>query len=409
MTILETSTSSAELSIQSILIDVLDARCELLTVSYELHAAQPDDQRPLLLDFGECPLWPISIEGDLIESIIYGEASDTVLERISINPRAGASWGDSSEIRIKLRWGSRAPHPALFGQWHLEIPGDLPTVGRRDEVRTAVRAQAPIRLRGYVDQLLAGALSHSLDVPVDSGGALLIGVLTRASYDPIDFQQGYAQLRLIGNTKNDLSVVNRGQINSTIQQMARFFGDRLSAHPGMRIVIDLNSTRESRRVSGPLLAQPISRFRLPGTKEPAHELPIARAVAGIWWGAGVRIEGQEGIQLFLAIAFALGLVWTQSHEQRKTSDALLQYYRERMIPTQRFKQVEYRAGERSLGMGMVIYEALLKRPKLWATLQALTTEYWGYFVPQDLVFTHFEKGGLPRDEFERKRFRRTDI
>jgi hypothetical protein len=150
-------------------------------------------------------------------------------------------------------------------------------------------------------------------------------------------------------------------------------------------------------------------FRLPELKQSGYEFPIAREIAGIWWGAGVRIEGTEGIQLFIGISFAIGLAWAQSHMYRKAFDALLQFYRQRMISTPRFKQVGYRPGERSAGMGMVIYEALAREPRLWTTLQELTTEYWGFYVPEDLVLARLEKGGVSRKDFVRKRFRRTEI
>jgi hypothetical protein len=234
-------------------------------------------------------------------------------------------------------------------------------------------------------------------------------VLTRSSYVLVETERANTQVRLLGNSKDALSVVNREQICSTIQQISRFFGEKLSAHPALRVLVDLDSTCETRSVSGPLVAQALSRFRLPEIKQSGYEFPIARNIAGMWWGAGVRIEGAEGIQLFTGISFAIDLAWAQSHIYRKAFDALLEYYRERMIPTPRFGHVEYHPGERSIGIEMILYEALAQRPRLWITLQELTREYWGSYVPEDLVLTRLEKGGVSRRELARKRFRRTDI
>lgn len=404
----DTHSGIAELSAERIAVELSAESDPLLTVHYVLRSAQSGDRRPLLLDFGECPLWPVSIEGSEIESITYDERSNTVLERVSLHPRASTSWKENAEITIRLRWRQIAPHPALLGTSHLYLPPDLPRIGRRDAVRTGISAQPVVTIRG-ADRFLAGALSYSLGSPFDDHAPLLRALLTRSSFLAIEADPRGVQLRLLKNSGDSLSISNQKRMYSTIHQMTHFLGDELRVNPGLRIMVDLDSTRTTRSVAGPILAQSLKRFRLQKLDQSTNEFPIARAIAGNWWGAGVRIEGALGIHLFNGIAFALGLAWAQSYALKGSFDALLEYYRERMVTTPRFRQVEYRPGERSIGIGMVLYEALIQEPSLWTSLSELTREFWGQYVPEELVLARLEKDGVSRRDFARKHFCRTDV
>lgn len=409
MMFLDADSVSTSLTTRSIAVDLSDEQWPLLTVRYDVRANAAGDRRPVVLHFGHCPLWLISIEGSEFEAVFHDDQAHRVPETISVYPRPGMSWQARSEIRIKLRWTASAPHPSLLGQSHLTLPVELPLIGRGDITEKSVYAQVPVSLQGRAEQLLAGSISNSINSPADTADPLLLAVLTRSSYDVVEIERRDSQLRLLGTSKEGLSNDNRRQIFLTLQQMARYVGDKLGAHPGLRIAVDLNATQNTRSVSGPLLTHELSRFRLPELKQPGYEFPVARDVAGIWWGAGIRIRGDDGIHLANGISFAIGLAWAESHMYKKTFNALLEFYRQQMVSTPRFKGVDYRPGERSIGMGMVIYEVLARRESLWRSLDEMTKEFWGYYVPEELVLGGLEKGGVARRDFARRHFRRVDI
>jgi hypothetical protein len=399
---------SADVSVRAISVEHSGEGRSLLTVRYELAMTYTVDQRPLIIDFSECPLWPISLNGSDVDALEFDENDSTPLERVSVQLRPNVSWRESSEVTVRLKWKNIAPHPALLGHSYLYLPADLPRIGEREKLGLAVSLQPVLRMQGDFQSMLVGAQSYTLDNVVNNDGPLLRGVLGRNSSIGFDDERDSTQLRLVGSVANDMSTTNRQQIRSTISQMCSFFGDRLRAQPGLRIAAALDSGRNARSVSGPLLAQSLDRFRLPELDQPGHEFPIAREIAANWWGTGVRIEGVDGIYLSGGIAFALGLLWTQSHAPKNVFDVLLQYYAERMVDSARFKHIGFRPGERSAGIGMVVYEALARIPKLWTVLQHLTAEFWSCSVPDNVVLESLGKVGFPVEEFARKRFLRDD-
>jgi hypothetical protein len=60
-----------------------------------------------------------------------------------------------------------------------------------------------------------------------------------------------------------------------------------------------------------------------------------------------------------------------------------------------FRQVPYRAGERTVGIGFVIFHALSKQPDVWNSLQQLTSEFWGRNAFEDVVLARLEEAGVP--------------
>jgi hypothetical protein len=408
MSYTNSQTDSADVSVRAISVQHSGEERSLLTVRYELAMTCRVDQRPLIVDFSECPLWPISLNGSDVDALEFDESDSTPLERVSVHLRSNATPRESSEVTVRLKWKNIAPHPALLGHSYLYLPADLPRIGKRENIGLEVSPQPVLRVHGDFERKLVGAQSYTLDNVVNNDGPLLRGVLARNSSIGFDDERDTAQLRLVSSVASDLSTTNRQQIRSTIIQMCSFFSDRLRAQPGLRIAAAVDSGSNARSVSGPLIAQSLDRFRLPELDQTGNEFPIAREIAANWWGTGVRIEGLEGIYLSGGIAFALGLHWAQSHAPTNSFDVLLKYYAERMVDSARFKHIEFQPGERTAGIGMVVYEALAREPKLWTVLQQLTAEFWSCSVPDNVVLESLGKGGFPIKEFTGKRFLRAD-
>jgi hypothetical protein len=368
----DSKTDSADVLVRAIHVQLSNREHPLLTVRYELASTEAIDPRPLLVEFSSCPLWPVSLEGSEVNAIQFDGEDGTTLERVFLRPRANATWNATSEVTMTLEWTSRAPHDPLLGQSYLYLPAELPQIGKRQGFSAELSRQPPVRIQGEFQSWLVGAQSYALDALVNGDDPLLRGVLSKKPSIRFDDERDRIQACLIGDVTRSMSAASRQHVRSTIGQMCNYFSEKLHAPSSLRIAAALDSGVNARSVSGPLLAQSVDRFRLPELNQSGHEFPIAREIAANWWGAGVRVEGPGGVYLTGGIAFALGLLWTQSHAPRNFFDALLQYYTERMVDSARYEHVRFRPGERSAGIGTIVYEALASNPKLWTVLQQLT-------------------------------------
>lgn len=404
----DTPTDSADVVVRAMHVQLSNREHPLLTVRYELASTKPVDKRPLLVDFSACPLWPMSLSGTDVNAIRLDEDNGTPIERIFLRLPSNATWKETFEVTITLKWKSASPHAALLGQPYLYLPAELPQLGKREVLDSGLSSQPVLRLNGDVGRWLVGAQSYFLDEVVNDEGPLLRGILAKTSSIRFNDHKDKTQLCLIGDVTRDISAASRQQIRATIDQMCNFFRDSLNAPSGLRIAAALDSHGTARSVSGPLIAQSIDRFRLPELNQSGHEFPIAREIAANWWGTGVRVEGAEGVYLSGGIAFALGLFWTQSHAPKNFFDELLQYYTDRMVDGAQFNHVALRPGERTAAIGIVVYQALASNPKLWTVLQQLTSEFWSCYVPENVLLASLKKGGFPESEFADKRFLRDD-
>lgn len=197
-------------------------------------------------------------------------------------------------------------------------------------------------------------------------------------------------------------------IATTIREMCTFCAERLHVSPALRIAAALDSSAKTGAVSGSLITEPLERFRLPSLEQVGYEVPIARSIATNWWGTGCRIEGPGGLFLQGGIAYAVGLAWAASHLSKERFDMLVEYYEKRTARESHFRRVPYRAGERTVGIGFVIFHALSKQPDVWNSLQQLTSEFWGRNVLEDVVLARLQEAGVPTRDFVRMRFQRTD-
>lgn len=401
----DTYSDVADVSVQAIAVELSNEELPLLTARYALHANQTGDRRPILIDYSMCPLWPISLKGSGAESISYGENARLGLDSEMLRLRSGGAWGAAIEVVVELRWTNSASRPPLINEYFLHLPANLPRIGRPSRDQTGKSIQVPISVDAIHDRRLVSAIAHSLSDEAITDRPLVQAVFGRGN-DLRCGDAGRAQICLLGSSAVDLAGDHQQQICATLHGMHDFFSERLKARPALRLAVVVNSSSETKGVSGALLTRPLENFQLPGLHQPAHEFPVARDVASTWWETGCRIEGDGGFHLSAGISFALGLAWTKLHTSEERFYSLVQWYRQRMVPAARFAATEFRPGERLIGIGMVLFEALEKRPALWNTLQELTNDYWGAYAPKDVVLAQLEKGGVPTKDFTRKRFHR---
>lgn len=398
---------TAEVSVQSIIVEFSQDPLIAITARYLLHANLKDDRRPVLIDFLECPLWLVSIEGTVIESLIYDEEASPVVDRLLLSLRAGGvqSW-ENAQISIKLKWTRSAPHPPLFEGKYLFLPANLPSFDVFGYSQAETRQQIPVSFRGETDHLLVGAIPASLNGIQSDNPSFIQAILARSSAAPCTADQDRIQVRLLECSRTNLSKQALDQICSQVRQVCAYLGERLQAYPALRIAAVLDSSAKTGSMPGALLTQPPESFRLPQRDQSGNENSIARAIATNWWGEGCQIAGPSGLYLAGGISFALGLTWTQDHTSSGFFETLLASYQQRVVLSSPSIRSEFRPGERSIGIGLVLYEALMREPGTWKVLQQLTLEFWGCYAAEEVVLRRMREAGVPIGDFDRKRFLR---
>jgi len=398
---------AAAITLASITLDLSDDVDPLITARYRVCPLASDERRPIQIDFSDCPLTPVSVESEGAKPIVFkGSGSGMIYKTLlHLQSSADSSWCEQ-DVVIKLKWSDDASHPSPINRHYLYCPNELPTVGSLKRSEAGVALQTPVNFQGAFDQLLAGAVAYSAGVHVEASGPYVRAVLARNDVIAFESVQDEAQVRLVGIPHAMLTVEYKSQIYSTIREMCAYVGERLQVHPIVRIGAELNAPAKSQSLPGPLLLQPLERFRRPSQPHAAPEFPTARDVANNWWGAGCRIDGPNAIYLNNGIAWAIGLAWAKAHVRPREFDLLLAYYQERMIRYSRLAKPAVRPGERSVGMGVVLYDALSTNSEAWNALRKLTAEYWACLVPEQVVLSSLDEVGVPVADLEQRRFHR---
>lgn len=399
---------TANISVRSIALELAGGSDQIITARYRLHANREGDRRAASIDFSECPLWPLSVEGTLSETVTYDSDAEVVLENTRLNLRKDAASWDDSEIVIRLRWAEKFAHPPLSDQGYLFLPADLPFVGRGYDPRTLPTIRTYLQLAASFDRLLVGAVGLETKGSLDENCALLQAVLGRKHEFAWASRDQETQVRLESLASAAPSSDTIAFIDETIRGMCDFYVDRFELSPKLRIGAALQSTRKSRAMAGALLTEPLSRYRRPTPESEPNPFHIARQIATNWWGVGCRVHGARGFYLDGGIAFAAGLAWMERNIADEPFGGVLEFYKERLVAESRFWPKPFQPGERTIGIGLVIFDALRDSPKVWRVLQELTNEFWGRFAPEEIVIAHLEGAGVPTRDFVRKRFHRPE-
>ena len=94
------------------------------------------------------------------------------------------------------------------------------------------------------------------------------------------------------------------------------------------------------------------------------------------------------------------------HSPKLYFDRLLAYYNARLVRNWPIPLRDSNLGDRSIPMGLAIYDGLAKQPIIWDCLRNLTLEYWAGFAPDDTVVNRLRIAGVNVKNFDRKIFKR---
>jgi hypothetical protein len=233
-------------------------------------------------------------------------------------------------------------------------------------------------------------LQDELPAELDAGG-ISDHLEDDGSPSPTLLQSVIFETRLIRNSAEhpSLAVVSPAALDpkrvnglmTLVDEMLDFLGETLGVQPAVRVCILVAADPfEFSLAPGAMIAvrDDLVGFG-PGRRVQGHTL--ARLLAGIWWGAGCRVLGEDSVALTSAITSMLGLLWLDSTGSRNVVPSLLD--RHRVIASDPSKPVKTSSWQAS-ALTLALYESVSHRGVRDA-LKQLTKACWGEFVTQQTV------------------------
>jgi len=394
----------ADVSTSSIRMDLTEETHPIVRATFRLRAADARDRRALLVDFSQCPLVPLEITGSVIGHVQLSKSVARDIIMLNLREDSLDSW-DESELTVTMRWSETMSRPPLLDRKFLYASDELPTIGARAGSASTLLRHIPVAVDPRNDRSLVGAISSNLDGSFRGDGFQLQAVLcTKLHVWRFEEAGGRVEISILTTSRAGEGQDSMKSICSQIQEMASYFGERLDSNPGLRIAVALDSKEDSRAMFGALLTAPKSWYRSKDRNSPSREFPLARMVANIWWGAGCCVSGERGVHLASGIAFALGLAWSRSFTSAAYFDRQISYFREHLIADESSRSSDLRPGERTVPIGLAIFDGLVAYDSVWNCLSRLTRDYWGREAPEEVVLGVLQSAGVEVLDFKRKRF-----
>lgn len=135
--------ATADIAVQSVTLERTQPVASTIIARYCVSANTVHEERPVVIDFSQCPLWPVSIKGLTFDPISYGTLQGVAIEPALVELKPFSEWSTkSADIAIELDWSHSQPHRPLIDADFLLLPEELP------RIRTDQRFLASPRLLG---------------------------------------------------------------------------------------------------------------------------------------------------------------------------------------------------------------------------------------------------------------------
>jgi len=190
-----------------------------------------------------------------------------------------------------------------------------------------------------------------------------------------------------------LSYLGESQQTSVVALLAGltdFLASELRYDLNSRILaLAVKKSRAYPRVWGPCLAEPPATYGETGGR--VEHLRLAQDLAGLWWGAGVRLVGNDATHLLMAICVSLGIRWTANVDAARGARCFDGYVRLSRDPQ---RSVADRLWSRWV---VALHEGFVHCESVMNALCSLTAEHYGYYVPADKIRASLSRAGASLD------------
>lgn len=397
----EAAAASAEpnVAVESVRADVtFDERGWIVEATYRLRATGPLSGRPVAFDRRAFPFLPL---GHRAPAGVTAEGADAPgpVATFRIPPEALA---EGVELGMTLLWPAAPEDAPLTLPWALAVPAHLP----------ALLGQAPPppegrdlpRVRTSADEP-SGMMPAALRLPGKDGTGqppLVQSVLVPDDLDqefPLD---GGGKLRMASGAVGSLTVGECERIGRLASRLsgalAKLFQQRILGELALLPPWWLNGTR-----AWPAGAALVVRDTSFGIVERAGE-PLywsaAHALAGAWWGGGLRIAGPLGAELMEAHRAATALRVMARFAEEEETEAHIAYLRDcAEAGAWRDRWARAKGIRRPAlvpRMAVALWEAL-ERPAVAEALPALVRLGWGKELPDAAVLDFWRARGVALD------------
>jgi hypothetical protein len=358
------------------------------------------ESRDLSLNVGATPLVLRSVGSADAEhsGVVDGPGSAAVvLLRLDTDRRS--SW-DGVQITCVFEWTPKDSGRALeqlrhSADWEapcLVLPDMLPELMVGEDLLQGVRADAlpRIHLTGTLPAKLGAAWIRNSEQP---DGAL-VDLLHLVIFQRAAHQRG---ARLTASVEGasapaaNLSIRELAQARAYASILLKSLSAQLGGAGLVRPLLYLTET-PIQALYFPVGAFTIQPPAHAGAKKMGAGRPenVLRQFAQGWIGGGVRISGENTIELTLGVNGALALQWLASKHPDVLGRQIAKY--EAMLEQGRATG-EWRGLHRHLSITLALVHRLTEAP-VQERLRALIHEHWGRYLPQEIFVTELRKVGV---------------
>jgi hypothetical protein len=354
-----------------------DAVSGCVTFTYAFDCAAPMKGNVAALDLSTCPLSLRGLKGNgchLRGPMRFGDKQVVFCELLP-----GEDWRNvSAQIRVAWPDGSRRGSslslailpdmlPALLNESFQVRRWPQPTLHCSDNVKPAAFVATSVEKSSDLWQLalfgdeLSGAVQARPHVEIDLGTGL-----------------------------SHLGEAERTRIASLLAEITAFVATDLRYDLSARILaLAVDRRRVHPRVWGPCLAEEPSTYGESDGR--VGHLLLGQDVAGLWWGAGVRLVGSSATNLSMAICAALGIRWTEHVDPARAARCFDGY----VTLSQDARRPD---SERVWWRWVVsLYAGFGRSEGVMDALRQLTAEHYGYYVPAESIVARLTDVGVALD------------
>lgn len=359
-----------------------------VTATYHVDVFDPRRGSYLLLDYKMCPFPVVDIESTGGE---VRDAQAELGERVFVISCAEPREHTTTTIRVVMEW----PIGLAGGDMrvaYLAVPDSIPRLVSRQT--GGVRRQPPIHVEVIAPEQFVRASLGFVDHGAANGHEAQLQVVLLPARHVRSI--GGTRIRFTGDAVIEASEATLARTAREFETMLGFLGAELGIEPTVQLAViaDSRATKFS-EANGVVLAAVPDHFGI-GT----DDLRLFRSqgvlnVAGIWWGAGVRMHGELGIAVLSGIGQAMVFRrLTADQNERDLRIVLKGMRRLADKPLASAASAAERQSKVGIELALRLFEATERDPGVARELRKMTQEYWGHEVTADLVLHRLAAAGV---------------
>jgi hypothetical protein len=359
-----------------------------LTATYHVESVGSSRGSYLLFDYTTCPFPVVDIESTA------GEARDGQAdfgERVFVISCVERLVDSTATIQVVMEWPIGLAERDMRGAY-LAVPDSLPRLVTPPT--DSITRQPLVHVEMVAPEQFAHASLGFAGAPTENGDDAQLQVVLLPAQNVRSIRG--SRIVFSGDAVTEASEATLARTAREFETMLGFLGAELGIEPTVQLAViaDSRATKIS-DANGVVLAAVPDHFGI-GT----DDLRLFRSqgvlnVAGIWWGAGVRMYGDLGIAVLSGIGQAMVFRRLTADQNERDLRVVLKGTRRLAdMPLASGASAAERQSKFGIELALRIFEATQRDPGVARELRKMTQEYWGHEVTADLVLSRLAAGGV---------------